>query len=253
MIVYVIILTLKNALFKGGARLNTLLDVKDLTVDFKTQKGLVTAISDIFLTVKTSETVCLVGESGSGKSVTSKAIMRLIDHDNGVISSGSIQFKTDELTHLTTRELNKIRGKKIAMIFQEPSAAFDPVFTIGFQIVETILRHTKITKKQAREKGISLLKKVGLSEPEIRMNQFPNELSGGMLQRAMIAMALSCEPDLLIADEPTTALDVTIQAQIIQLLREVKEEHNMALLLITHDLGVAAQLQIELLSCMQEK
>ena len=222
--------------------MNTLLEVKDLSVDFKTQKGLETAISDIFLTVKPSETVCLVGESGSGKSVTSKAIMRLIDHDNGVISSGSIQFQTDELTHLTTRELNKIRGKKIAMIFQEPSAAFDPVFTIGFQIVETIVRHTKISKKQARKKGVSLLKRVGLSEPEIRMNQFPNELSGGMLQRAMIAMALSCEPDLLIADEPTTALDVTIQAQIIQLLKEIKEEHNMAILLITHDLGVAAQL-----------
>lgn len=222
--------------------LTTLLDVKDLTVDFKTKRGLLTAISDIFLTIKPSETVCLVGESGSGKSVTSKAIMRLIDYDNGVISNGQIQFKTDDLARLSSKELNKIRGKKIAMIFQEPSAAFDPVFTIGYQLTETIIKHTKLSKKQAWEKGTSLLKKVGLSEPEIRMKQYPNELSGGMLQRAMIAMALSCEPDLLVADEPTTALDVTIQAQIIQLLKEIKAELNMAVLLITHDLGVAAQL-----------
>lgn len=222
--------------------MNTLLDVKNLTVDFKTRAGLVTAISDIFLTIKPSETVCLVGESGSGKSVTSKTIMRLIDHDNGVISNGQIQFEKDDLVHLSTKELNEIRGKKIAMIFQEASAAFDPVFTIGSQLVETIRKHTRLSKKKAWEKGQSLLEKVGLSEPEIRMKQYPNELSGGMLQRAMIAMALSCEPDLLIADEPTTALDVTIQAQIIQLLKEIKEEHDMAILLITHDLGVAAQL-----------
>ncbi|MCZ2260159.1 dipeptide ABC transporter ATP-binding protein [Sporosarcina sp. G11-34] len=222
--------------------MTTLLEVKDLTVDFKTKEGLVTAISDVFLTIKPSEVVCLVGESGSGKSVTSKAIMRLIDHDNGVISNGQIQFGTDDLAHLSTKELNEIRGKKIAMIFQEPSAAFDPVFTIGFQLTETIRKHTRLSKRKASEKGLSLLEKVGLSEPELRMKQYPNELSGGMLQRAMIAMALSCEPDLLIADEPTTALDVTIQAQIIQLLKDIKEEHNMAILLITHDLGVAAQL-----------
>lgn len=222
--------------------MTTLLDVKDLTVDFKTKKGLLTAIEDVFLSIKENETVCLVGESGSGKSVVAKTIMRLIDYDSGMIKSGQIQFQTSDLARLPTNELNKIRGKKIAMIFQEPSAAFDPVFTIGFQLTETIRKHTKLSNKQAWSKGISLLKQVGLSEPETRMKQYPNELSGGMLQRAMIAMALSCDPDLLIADEPTTALDVTIQAQIIQLLQQIKKERKMSILLITHDLGVAAQL-----------
>lgn len=222
--------------------MTTLLDVKDLTVDFKTKKGLLTAIEDVFLSIKENETVCLVGESGSGKSVVAKTIMRLIDYDSGMIKSGQIQFQTSDLARLPTNELNKIRGKKIAMIFQEPSAAFDPVFTIGFQLTETIRKHTKLSNKQAWSKGISLLKQVGLSEPETRMKQYPNELSGGMLQRAMIAMALSCDPDLLIADEPTTALDVTIQAQIIQLLQQIKKERKMSILLITHNLGVAAQL-----------
>lgn len=221
---------------------NPLLNVKELTVDFKTKKGLLTAVSDIYLSIKPSETVCIVGESGSGKSVTSKAIMRLIDYENGVISNGSIQLDDQDLNVLTNKELNRIRGKKIAMIFQEPSSAFDPVFTIGDQIVETIKKHLELSKKEAWQRGIELLKKVGLSEPEIRMKQYPNELSGGMLQRAMIAMALSCNPDLLIADEPTTALDVTIQSQIIELLNSLKTELNMAVLLITHDLGVAAQM-----------
>lgn len=219
-----------------------LLNVSELTVDFKTKRGLLTAISNISLTIKPSETVCIVGESGSGKSVTSKAIMRLIDDENGVISKGSIQLEDQDLNLLTKRDLNRIRGKKIAMIFQEPSSAFDPVFTIGDQIVETIVKHLKLSKKEAWQRGIELLKKVGLSEPVIRMKQYPNELSGGMLQRAMIAMALSCNPDLLIADEPTTALDVTIQSQIIELLNSLKKEFHMAVLLITHDLGVAAQL-----------
>lgn len=235
-------MTLKNELFKGEDYLNSLLEVQDLTVDFKTKNGYLTAISEIYLDIKPSETICLVGESGSGKSVASKAIMRLIDYDNGVITTGKIQFQDDDLAQLSLAELNKIRGKKIAMIFQEPSAAFDPVFTIGYQLTETIRKHTKISKKEAFIKGVKLLTRVGLSEPEERMKQYPNELSGGMLQRAMIAMALSCEPELLIADEPTTALDVTIQAQIIELIKELKTEFNMSVLLITHDLGVAAQL-----------
>lgn len=222
--------------------MDQLLDIRDLQVDFKTKKGQLTTIANIFLTIKPSETICLVGESGSGKSVTSKAIMRLTDYDNGIITNGEILFQQNDLTKLSRKELNELRGKKIAMIFQEPSAAFDPVFTIGYQIIETIRKHTRLSKKEAWNKAVSLLKRVGLSEPELRMKQYPNELSGGMLQRAMIAMALSCEPDLLIADEPTTALDVTIQAQIIELLNELKEEFQMALLLITHDLGVAAQL-----------
>jgi len=168
--------------------------------------------------------------------------MRLIDYENGQISNGQILFNQNDLVTMSTKGLNQIRGRKISMVFQEPLVAFDPVFTIGYQLTETMVQHTHVSKKQAWEKGITLLKRVGLSEPEIRMKQYPSELSGGMLQRAMIAMALACEPELLIADEPTTALDVTIQAQIIDLLNELKEEFNMAILLVTHDLGVAAQL-----------
>ncbi|HEY4551045.1 MAG TPA: ABC transporter ATP-binding protein, partial [Bacillus sp. (in: firmicutes)] len=222
--------------------MKSLLDIKDLTIDFKTKNDLLTAVSDVALSINTGETVCLVGESGSGKSVTSKAIMRLIDYENGQISNGQILFNQDDLVTMSKKDLNQIRGRKISMVFQEPLAAFDPVFTIGYQLTETMVQHTHVSKKQAWEKGITLLKRVGLSEPEIRMKQYPSELSGGMLQRAMIAMALACEPELLIADEPTTALDVTIQAQIIDLLNELKEEFNMAILLVTHDLGVAAQL-----------
>ncbi|EIJ82267.1 oligopeptide/dipeptide ABC transporter, ATPase subunit [Bacillus methanolicus PB1] len=222
--------------------MNSLLNIEDLTVDFKTTKGVLAAVSDITFNIKAGETVCLVGESGSGKSVTSKSIMRLIDYENGIISKGKIQFNYKDLVTMSKKKLSQVRGKKIAMVFQEPLVAFDPVFTIGAQLSETIVHHTKVSKKQAWEKGISLLKKVRISEPEMRMKQYPNELSGGMLQRAMIAMALACEPELLIADEPTTALDVTIQAQIIDLLNELKTEFNMALLLVTHDLGVAAQL-----------
>lgn len=219
----------------------SILDVKNLTVQFKTKKGNITTISDISFSIKPSETICIVGESGSGKSVTAKSILRLIEHENGVITNGQILFKGNDLTKLSSKELNNIRGKKIAMIFQEPSAAFDPVFTIGSQISETIIKHLGVSKKEAWERGVELLRKVGLSEPEVRMKQYPSELSGGMLQRAMIAMALSCNPELLIADEPTTALDVTIQTQIIQLLKSLQQEFGMAILLITHDLGIAAQ------------
>ncbi|PJN91609.1 ABC transporter ATP-binding protein [Bacillus sp. mrc49] len=222
--------------------MDSLLDVKDLTVDFKTKNGLLTAVSKIDLQINDGETVCIVGESGSGKSVTSKAIMRLIDYENGQISGGQILFNQEDLVSMSKKGLNQVRGKKISMVFQEPLSAFDPVFTIGHQLTETMIQHTKVTKKQAWEKGTVLLKRVGISEPEIRMKQYPSELSGGMLQRAMIAMALACEPELLIADEPTTSLDVTIQAQIIDLLKELKKEFNMAILLVTHDLGVALQL-----------
>lgn len=219
-----------------------MLDISELNIEFKTKNGLLSAISNLDLHMKAGETVCLVGESGSGKTITSKAIMRLIEYENGVISKGKIDFQGTDITSLEQGMLQTIRGKKIAIIFQEPLSAFDPVFTIGYQITEMIRRHNKVTKKEAWAKGIKLLKKVGISEPEQRMKQFPNEFSGGMLQRAMIAMAISCEPDLLIADEPTTALDVTIQLQIIELLKSLKNELNMGLLLITHDLGVAAEL-----------
>ncbi|MCT2345575.1 dipeptide ABC transporter ATP-binding protein [Bacillales bacterium AN1005] len=219
-----------------------MLDINKLNIEFKTKTGSITAISDLNLSIKAGETVCLVGESGSGKTITSKAIMRLIEYENGKISNGDISFQGTDLTSIDEKMLQHIRGKKIAMIFQEPLSAFDPVFTIGHQITEMIRKHQKSSKQAAWQKGINLLKKVGISEPEHRMKQYPNEFSGGMLQRAMIAMAISCEPDLLIADEPTTALDVTIQLQIIELLKSLKDEFNMGLLLITHDLGIAAEL-----------
>ncbi|PLS05373.1 ABC transporter ATP-binding protein [Neobacillus cucumis] len=219
-----------------------LLEIKDLQVHFTGSHHKLTAIKDVTLDIKKGETVCIVGESGSGKTVTSKTIMRLIDYESGEIGEGSIVIDGIDLTKLSQKKLRTIRGKKIAMIFQEPMAAFDPVFTIGKQITETILEHKQSNKLGAKERAIYLLKRVGISDAEIRLNQYPNELSGGMLQRAMIAMALACNPDLLIADEPTTALDVTIQAQILQLLQELKEEMGMSILLITHDMGVAAEM-----------
>lgn len=219
-----------------------LLDIQGLTVYFRAKKGLLTAIADVSLTIQAGETVCLVGESGSGKTVASKSIMRLIDYENGVIAGGRIGFGGVDLAALPQEQVRLLRGKRIAMVFQEPMAAFDPVFTIGSQITESIVQHKLATKAQASERAVELLRRVGIPEPELRMKQYPNELSGGMLQRAMIAMALACGPELLIADEPTTALDVTIQAQILQLLRELQEEFHMAILLITHDLGIAAEM-----------
>ena len=218
-----------------------LLNVQHLQVDFVGSNGDLTAIRDVSLQMKAGETVCIVGESGSGKTVTSKSIMRLIEYENGKIANGSIALDGIDLTTLSQRELRSIRGKKVAMIFQEPMSAFDPVFTIGKQIIETILEHKQSNKIEAKNRAIYLLNRVGISDAELRFSQYPNELSGGMLQRAMIAMALACGPDLLIADEPTTALDVTIQAQILQLLEELKEEFGMSILLITHDMGIAAE------------
>lgn len=222
--------------------METLLDVRELSVDFHTKNGSLKAIVNVTFSIQPGETVCLVGESGSGKTVTSKAIMRLIEHERGLITGGNILLKQRDVTALPETELRKLRGKRVAMIFQEPMAAFDPVFTIGQQIAETILRHERIGRREAWTRGTALLERVGIPEPAIRMKQYPGELSGGMLQRAMIAMALSCNPELLIADEPTTALDVTIQAQILQLLQELKREYGMSILLITHDLGIAAEM-----------
>ncbi|WP_010280478.1 ABC transporter ATP-binding protein [Bacillus timonensis] len=218
-----------------------LLDVQQLKVDFVTKSGYLTAIREITMDIKVGETVCIVGESGSGKTVASKTIMRLIDYENGQITGGNIDFNGTDLAKLSQKNLRAIRGKKIAMIFQEPMAAFDPVFTIGSQIIEMILAHKDTTKAKATEHAVYLLNRVGIPEPQLRLKQYPNELSGGMLQRAMIAMALACGPELLIADEPTTALDVTIQAQILQLLQELKDEFGMSILLITHDMGIAAE------------
>ncbi|MGE8081046.1 dipeptide ABC transporter ATP-binding protein [Peribacillus loiseleuriae] len=219
-----------------------LLDIQHLKVDFMTKEGFLTAIRDVSFQIQVGETVCIVGESGSGKTITSKSVMRLIDYENGKVSDGSILLDGVDLTKLSQKELRSIRGKKMAMVFQEPMAAFDPVFTIGSQITEVILEHEQASKEQAWGRAIYLLQRVGITEPEMRLKQYPYELSGGMLQRAMIAMALACGPELLIADEPTTALDVTIQAQILQLLDELKKEFGMSILLITHDMGIAAEM-----------
>ncbi|WP_289141384.1 ABC transporter ATP-binding protein [uncultured Brevibacillus sp.] len=219
-----------------------LLEIKGLTVEFPTSEGSVTPVTDVSFHMDRGETVCLVGESGSGKTITSKAIMRLIDFERGRISQGTVKLDGEDLTTFPQSVLQSIRGKRVAMVFQEPMAAFDPVFTIGTQIVETIRRHEKQSAKEARVRAVELLERVGLPEPQLRFQQYPNEMSGGMLQRAMIAMALACGPELLIADEPTTALDVTIQAQILTLLRDLQAEYGMSILLITHDLGIAAEM-----------
>ncbi|MEK8131591.1 ABC transporter ATP-binding protein [Paenibacillus filicis] len=221
---------------------NPLLTVEGMTMEFEASGRILTPVSDISFHMERGETVCLVGESGSGKTMTCKALMRLTDFDQGCMLSGSVKLNGQELTTLPHSVLRAIRGKKISMIFQEPMAAFDPIFTIGSQLVETIRRHDERTPKEARAHAAELLRRVGFPEPELRMTQYPGELSGGMLQRAMIAMALACGPELLIADEPTTALDVTIQAQILRLLNDLKAEFGMSILLITHDMGIAAEM-----------
>lgn len=218
-----------------------LLRVENLRTVFDTEQGEVVSVDDVSFSVKPGETVAIVGESGSGKSVTALSIMRLLGK-NGRIHSGSIQFTGKELTTLTEKEMRKIRGKEISMVFQEPMTSLNPVLTIGFQIIEAIRLHQPVTKKAAYKIALNMLEKVGISEPERVMKQYPDALSGGMRQRVMIAIALVCKPKLLIADEPTTALDVTVQAQIIRLLKSLCAELNTAILLITHDLGVVAEM-----------
>lgn len=222
--------------------LKPLLNVQELSVGFKTQNGLLNAVNKVDLQVNKGEIVCLVGESGSGKTITSLSIMRLIDFSNGIITNGEILLEGKSLIGLSQKKISELRGKKIAMVFQEPMSALDPVFSIGHQITEVMIHHDGVGKAEATIKAIELLRRVGIPEPELRMKQYPYELSGGMLQRVMIAIALACGPELLIADEPTTALDVTTQAQILALLQELKDELNMSILLITHDLGIAAEM-----------
>ncbi|MGN8646262.1 ABC transporter ATP-binding protein [Gracilibacillus sp. HCP3S3_G5_1] len=219
-----------------------MLEVNNLTTGYQGKDGWLKAVDGVSFDVKTGETVCIVGESGSGKSVTSMSIMRLVEYENGHIINGSIRFKGEELTDKNSEEMRKIRGKEIAMIFQEPLTALNPVFTVGKQIVEAIRFHQKINKKTAMERAEELLRQVGINEPQARLKQYPHELSGGMRQRVMIAIALASEPEFLIADEPTTALDVTIEAQILTLLRELRKDRNMSIMLITHDIGVAAEM-----------
>lgn len=219
-----------------------LLDVQNLVTGYQGKNGQIKAVDGISFHINRGETVSIVGESGSGKSVTAMSIMRLVEFDNGEILEGDIEFNKKKITAISNREMEKIRGSKISMIFQEPLTALNPVFTIGKQIIESIHFHQKIAKKDAYKRAEELIKLVGISEPKTRLKQYPHELSGGMRQRVMIAIALASEPELLIADEPTTALDVTIEAQILDLLRKLREEKKMSIMLITHDIGVAAEM-----------
>jgi oligopeptide/dipeptide ABC transporter ATP-binding protein len=218
-----------------------LLEVRHLTTSFATQRGEVRAVDDVSFTLDAGETLCLVGESGCGKSVTALSLMRLVAHP-GRITAGEILFNGSNLTKLSESEMRQLRGDDLGMIFQDPMTSLNPVFTVGEQIAEAIRLHRGLSKKEAWNQAIEGLRDVAIPAAELRAKNYPHELSGGMRQRVMIAMALACDPKLLIADEPTTALDVTIQAQILDLLNELKAKRNLALLLITHDLGVVAQI-----------
>ena len=217
-----------------------LLEVEDLRTYFQTRAGLVRSVDGVSFTVGEGELLGLVGESGCGKSITALSIMRLIS-DPGKIVGGSIKFKGEELTTASSERMRAIRGNDIAMVFQDPMTSLNPVFTVGEQIAEALRLHRKLDRKKAREAAIEAMREVSIPSPERRINDYPHQLSGGMRQRVMIAMALACDPELLIADEPTTALDVTIQAQILELLDELRKTRKLAVLLITHDLGVVAE------------
>jgi ABC-type glutathione transport system ATPase component len=221
--------------------MSSLLEVDNLGVQFQTADGPFKVVQDISFSINDKETVCIVGESGSGKSVTSLSIMGLLP-ENGAVTNGSIKLNGEELTSKTENELQKMRGNDFAMIFQEPMTALNPVLTIGFQLSEPLRIHKKLNKEEIRAKSIELLDKVGIPQPEEKLSMYPHELSGGMRQRVMIAMALAGEPSLLIADEPTTALDVTIQAQILELIDDLKTQFDMGVLFVTHDMGVVAEI-----------
>ncbi|WP_232702488.1 ABC transporter ATP-binding protein [Halobacterium wangiae] len=218
----------------------TRLSTNGLSVTYRTKQGDVGAVDRVSFDINSDEIFGIVGESGCGKSTLANTFLRLLD-DNGEITGGSIEYKGRDLTTLTERELaDEVRGSEISMVFQDPNTSLDPVYTIGQQLVETIRRHLGVTKREARERAIQTLDDVGIPSPEDRLDDYPHQFSGGMKQRAVIAIALSCDPDLLIADEPTTGLDVSIQAQILELLERINEEKDTAIMLITHDLGVVA-------------
>ncbi|MBZ9534784.1 ABC transporter ATP-binding protein [Cytobacillus oceanisediminis] len=222
---------------------DTLLDVKDLKTHFFTERGKVTAIDGVSFQINKGEIVGVVGESGCGKSVTSQSVLRLFDEKHLVKYEGEILFEGEtDLLKLSKKKMQMIRGNDISMIFQDPLSSLNPVLTIGFQIAEAIMLHQDVTKKEAYERAIEMLKLTGIPSPEKRVNDYPHNLSGGMRQRVMIAMTLACQPKLLIADEPTTALDVTIQAQILDLISELNQKLEMGVMFITHDLGVVAEL-----------
>jgi oligopeptide transport system ATP-binding protein len=222
--------------------MDTILQVKDLQVSFDTYAGEVQAVRGVSFDLKKGETLAIVGESGSGKSVTSKSLMRLIPSPPGRIKNGEVLFEGKDLTKLTEREMQNIRGSEIAMIFQDPMTSLNPTMTIGKQITEGLRKHQGMSATAAKTRAIELLDMVGIPSPEIRISQYPHQFSGGMRQRVVIAIALSCNPKILIADEPTTALDVTIQAQILELLKDLQEKLGMAVIFITHDLGVVANI-----------
>lgn len=217
-----------------------LLEVKNLKTHFRTERGPVTAVNGVSFSVYAGETVGVVGESGCGKSVTAESILRLLD-EGSTMYEGEILYQGKNLLNFSVSEMQAIRGNDISMIFQDPMSSLNPVYTVGNQIAESILLHQKCSKKEAYARAVEMLRLTGIPSPEKRVHEYPHELSGGMRQRVMIAMALSCQPRLLIADEPTTALDVTTQAQILDLIHELKEDYNMGTIMITHDLGVVAE------------
>ncbi|MBQ1749294.1 MAG: ABC transporter ATP-binding protein [Lachnospiraceae bacterium] len=223
-----------------------LLEVDNLQTSFFTDAGEVKAVNGVSFKLERGKTLGIVGESGSGKSVTSYSIMQILA-ETGKVVGGSIKFEGEDITKWSEKQLESFRGEKVSIIFQDPMTSLNPVFTIGYQLKEAILLHTDKTKEEAEARAVEMLTLVGVNEPESRMKQYPFELSGGMRQRVMIAMALCCEPDILIADEPTTALDVTIQAQILELMQELQKKMGMAIIMVTHDLGVIASMCDEIL------
>ena len=227
--------------------MTALLEVSNLKTSFLTDDGEVTVVNGVSFNVQASRTLAIVGESGCGKSVTALSIMGLLAKPAGRIAQGSICFEGQELVGASERVLQDLRGNGMSMIFQEPMTSLNPSYTVGEQIIEGLIKHRKLSRTQAREKAVEILRKVRIPSPEQRLDEFPHKLSGGMRQRVMIAMALVCEPRVLIADEPTTALDVTIQAQILELMRTLQQETGTAIVLITHDLGVVAEVADEVL------
>jgi oligopeptide/dipeptide ABC transporter ATP-binding protein len=229
-------------MLSGAAHSTALLRVTSLQVSFPAGEGTARAVDGVSFTIDAGETVCLVGESGCGKSMTALSLLRLVPRPGRIESGSSIEFGGESLLSLADEPLRSIRGRRMAMIFQEPMTALNPVLTVGDQIAEVVRVHTRASRAEAWQRAVAMLTVVGIADPAARAKQYPHELSGGMRQRVMIAMALVLEPELVIADEPTTALDVTIQAQILELLRELRDRTGMALLLITHDLGVVAEM-----------
>ncbi len=222
--------------------MDKILEVKDLHVSFHTYAGEVKAVRGVNFHVNRGEAVAIVGESGCGKSVTAQSLMKLIPMPPGEIKSGQIIFNGQDIVKKSNKEMESIRGKEIGMIFQDPMTSLNPTMTVGNQIMEGLIKHQKMAKSAARQRAIELLEIVGIPQPEKRINQYPHEFSGGMRQRAMIAIALACSPKLLIADEPTTALDVTIQAQILELMKDLQKKMGTSIIMITHDLGVVAEM-----------